>query len=94
MNAQETFRNLISLMGSDNGCQFRVTPEQEAEALPAVEALLAAGYFADSDNDLDSSWWQAASPCDEDDVAFFNRAPDAYATLSGVLNQIFEGDLD
>ncbi len=87
---QWIFTELVEIMGADNGCQFHPSTIDIDEAVPAIEALQRAGYFADETDDLDHSFWQAVAGEETEAKNFFSRAPEAYAQLSTVLNRVFE----
>jgi hypothetical protein len=81
---------MVETMEADNGDAMAYDDSHLRAALPAIAELCSAGYFADDPNDLDSSFWQAASPGMGDDIAYFDSAPAAYARLKSVLNSVFE----
>ena len=84
------WEQILLTMETDNGCNF-VRSRVDAEiATRAIKEMMDAGYFFDNPHDLDHSYWQAAAPANYDDIEFFSKAKDAYATLSLLLNEIFD----
>lgn len=92
MTAAEVFELLILTMRADNCFAFTYTGEQKVRALPHVEKLVAAGFFADDPNDLDGSFWQAAAGEYTECREFFAREIEAFEALGEILNEIFEGE--
>lgn len=92
-SVREVFMLLVATMEADNGCYFDLTGEQFERTAPSIRALLDAGFFADDPSDLDGSWWQMAAGEATEAPEFFARCPEAYEVVSGVLNEIFDGDV-
>lgn len=91
--ARAVFDELVSVMGSDNGVCFRAEPGDYERALDGVAAMISAGYFQCEVDDLDSDYWQMAAGEESEIAERFCRAPEAFATVNTVLNDIFDRPL-
>lgn len=83
---------LLEELAGDNGCPFTASTDDYREAKPALEQLIAAGFFRDDTDSLDGDIWTAASGEQSEAADRFERAADSYAALSAVLNRVFERD--
>lgn len=90
---EKLWEDLVTCMSYDNGYPFASSQEQLEEVRTSLQALVDAGYFKEySLDDLDSDLWiMAAGECTES-AEWFSRAPEAYATVSRVLDEIFNGE--
>lgn len=92
-DSQTVFSRLLQVMGEDSDYDFPYTIAQQLMALDPIRLLVEAGYFEEREDlswdHLDSDYWKCAGG--ELDVAesYFSRAPEAYAALDAVLNEIF-----
>lgn len=89
MSAPDVFDRLVEIMMADNGCNF-VILDDRAKAVPHIEALMAAGFFLDSPDDLDGSFWQAGAGEPDEVREFFASHIGHYLALDAVLNEVFE----
>lgn len=92
--ARGVFDELVSVMGSDSGVCFRAQPEDYERALDAVAVMIRAGYFACEVEDLDGDYWQMAAGEHTERPERFNRAPEAFAVVDAVLEDIFDRPLE
>lgn len=94
VDSQTVFSRLLQVMGEDNDYDFPYTITQQLQALEPIRLLVEAGYFEErvdlSWNGLDSDYWQCAAGERDEAAAYFSRAPEAYAALDAVLNEIFD----
>ena len=81
--------HLIRVMGQDNGGEFAHTYSDFVQARDAIVELAAAGYFKDSPDALEGSYWRAAAGEETEALSFFNHNP-AFLLLSDCLNTVFE----
>lgn len=86
----EVFYELVDVMSSDNGFSFTASIGHVAVALPIVKALRSFGFFEDSPDDLDGSYWMAAAGKGAEAEKYFAKAAVAYEKLSLILNSIFD----
>ncbi|MDZ4192898.1 MAG: hypothetical protein U1D65_12895 [Pseudomonas sp.] len=83
---------LLEALSGDNGCAFTASTDDYREAKPALVQLIAAGFFRDDADSLDSDIWTVASGEQGEAAARFARCAEAYTVLSNVLNRVFERD--
>jgi hypothetical protein len=88
--ASGVFHMLVSIMGSDNGVLFHYDSEDRRRAVPAIVEMIAAGYFTGDPEALDGDFWQMAAGEETEKVEYFSRAPEAFAAVEAVLNDIFD----
>lgn len=96
MTPEQIFLLLVSVMGSDNNCCFKPTPEQTAAALPPIQKMMDAGFFSkplDNQDEYDHFWMMAAGE-DTEQKVFFAKAAEAHAELNDILNDVFDGELN
>lgn len=84
------FLALIERLDADNGYNFTFNFSQVKAAREPIHALLNAGYFQDDPDDLQDSFWQMAAGESTEVIQYFNKAPAAFLTLTGILDEIFE----
>lgn len=94
-DSQTVFSRLLQVMEEDNVFyDFPYTISQQLRALEPIRLLVEAGYFEEREdrpwNHLDGDYWQCAAGERDEAAAHFSRAPEAYAVLDAVLNEIFD----
>lgn len=87
---RQVWEKLLDTMALDNDCTFRPTEEDFAKAEPAIVKLVQAGYFLDDPDDLNGSFWQAATGEQNLRADFFSRDHEAFVVLDKVLDTVFE----
>jgi len=87
---REVFDQLVKVMEADNGGEFTYTRDQCERAISSITMLQLAGFFADDPSDIDGSYWTCAAGEFTEAKEYFSRAPEAYETLSEILNEVFE----
>lgn len=93
MDSQEVFNHLMVWLEVDNGCTFKVTPEQRMKAYSVIPALQSQyGLFNDDPDDLESTFATVVTGDDEEVLDLFNGGPTPaeYQELSQILNEIFD----
>jgi hypothetical protein len=88
------FHMLVSIMSSDNGVMFTYDSEDWLKAVPAIIEMVNAGYFGGDPEVLEGDFWQMAAGDETETPKLFDRTPEAFAVVHGVLNDIFDRPLD
>lgn len=87
----DVFILVLDAMAADNGHRFPATVGDFIRIHTALESMIDAGYFRDSPDDIDGSYWMmAAGECAEAE-RFFRKTPASFKVVSQAFDDIFNG---
>lgn len=85
------WHRLMDVLDADNGYNHHWSCHDFNAAKEPITALIGSGFFRDDPQDLDGSFWQAASGEASERLAFFAGHNETLARLDEAVNEVFDG---